>query len=153
MTRSKQGAGHSDLSVPGGEPVLSGDARHLDLYGDDERREALVQLRDHYVEAQKLVSSGQPHENLGWILGARRNPTQDPLGFQTQTIELIGLWLQDLIVALDEQLPDPTTGESDSDVRSAYEARQAAAQTLRDATERFLAVFRSLRSRESGSRA
>ena len=119
-------------AVPGG----------LNLPADAEKREALVKLRDRYVEARELGSSGEHHANLEWILGARRNPTQDPLGFETKTIELIALWLQDLTIELDRRLPEAQAELQDSALL-AHEARQSVVRELRDATERFLVAFRS----------
>ena len=110
---------------------------------DTEKREALVSLRDRYVEARELGTTGEEHANLEWILGARRNPTQDPLGFETKTIELVALWLQDLAVEVDRRAV-PAVPETEKDAAAAHEVRQAMAQKLRDATERFLTAFRRL---------
>jgi hypothetical protein len=107
----------------------------------EEKREALVQLRDRYVEAREHVSSVEAYENLEWILGARGSATQDPLGFQTRTIELIALWLQDLSAELDRRLEAQAPGNHEMGGSSASAARQSNAQNLREATERFLAVF------------
>ena len=111
----------------------------LDCPRDTEKREALVSLRDRYVEARDLGSTSEEHANLEWILGARRNPMQDPLGFETKTIELVALWLQDLAVEVDRRV---VPGTSEIDPVAAHEIRQAMAQKLRDATERFLTAFR-----------
>jgi hypothetical protein len=108
---------------------------------DSEKREALVGLRDRYVEARELGSTSGEHTNLEWILGARRNPTQDPLGFETKTIELVALWLQDLAIDLDRRRASASP-EIEHDTVAAHDARQAVAQKLRDATERFLTAFR-----------
>ena len=107
----------------------------------EEKREALVQLRDRYVEARAHVSSAEAYENLEWILGARGSTTQDPLGFQTRTVELIALWLQDLSAELDRRLEEQATGNHEGGVSSAFTARQSNVQSLREATERFLAAF------------
>jgi hypothetical protein len=50
-----------------------------------------VRLRECYVQARDLGSLSESHANLEWILGARRNPTPDPLGFETKTIEVVAL--------------------------------------------------------------
>jgi hypothetical protein len=123
------------------------DGALMDRPGDAEKREALVELRDRYVEARELGPSsergpyGEHHANLEWILGARRNPTQDPLGFETKTIELVALWLQDLAVELDRRLPT-AQAEPKGDALVANEARLSVVRELRDATERFLVAFR-----------
>lgn len=110
---------------------------------DAEKRQALVELRDQYVEARELESSGEEYANLDWILGARRNPTQDPLEFELKTIELVGLWLQDLSRELERQLPEPApTTPQGSAAPSARDVREAMALKLRRATEAFLAAFR-----------
>jgi len=135
-------AAGSDCLVGGGptaEPTL---VRRLeDPAREGEKREALVQLRDRYVEAREQVSSVEAYENLEWILGARANAAQDPLGLQTRTIELIALWLQDLSVELDRRLEEQGTGNHEECVSSVSAARQSNAQKLREATERFLAAF------------
>ncbi len=99
-----QGAAAGALGSPG---LATGDkaSGDCDPLEDSERRESFVQLRARYVEAQKLVSSDEPFANLEWILGARRNITQDPLGLETKTIELAALWLQDLAVEVDHRGP------------------------------------------------
>ncbi len=108
---------------------------------DAEKRQALVDLRDQYVEARELEASGEPHVNLDWILGARRNPTQDPLEFETKTIELVALWLQDLTRELERRLPEPVRTDQETSVPSANDEREAMALKLRHATEAFLAAF------------
>jgi hypothetical protein len=117
-------------------------SRGLDLPRNAEKREALLKLQGEYAEARKLGSSREPHANLEWILGARRDPTQDPLGFETNAIQVVALWLQDLAIELDRRLPKPLPARLEEGDLSAHEARQLAAQKLRDATERFLAAFR-----------
>jgi hypothetical protein len=109
---------------------------------DAEKRQALVALRDRYVEARGLETSGQQHANLDWILGARRNPTQDPLEFETKTIELVALWLQDLTRELERRLPEPARVIPETGAPSANDVREATALKLRGATEAFLAAFR-----------
>jgi hypothetical protein len=126
--------------------AAAGEAAFRERFGpasDAEKREALVELRDRYVEARGDGASGEKHSNLDWILGARRNPTQDPLGFETKTIELIALWLQDLAVELDRRLTTPPRAEAGDGALAALEARKSVARELRDATERFLVAFRS----------
>jgi hypothetical protein len=112
-----------------------------DLRDHTEKRESLVRLQERYVEAQKLVSSQEPYANLEWILGGRRNVTQDPLGLELGTIELVGLWLQDLAIEIDRRLPRPTSEGLDSAGTSHSRAHELV-QGLRDATERFLVAFR-----------
>jgi hypothetical protein len=132
----------SDCLVGGGptaEPTLV--RRLQDPEREGEKREALVQLRDRYVAAREQVSSIEAHENLEWILGARASATQDPMGFQTRTIELIALWLQDLSVELDRQIEEQATENREQGASSASAARQSNVQKLREATERFLAAF------------
>ena len=109
---------------------------------DEERLERLTQLRDLYVEAQELAVRGQPHENLDWILGWRRDLTQDPLAFHSKRIELISLWLEDLVAEL-ESPPVLEAAESESRSMPASQSRYAAAQKLREATKLFLKLFRS----------
>jgi hypothetical protein len=98
-----------------------------DLHDDLERREAFARLRETYLETQKLVTSDGLHSNLEWILGDRRDATQNPPALAGRTVELVGLWLQDLASELDRQLP----------------GRGQAGRTLRDAITRFLTAFRS----------
>ena len=108
---------------------------------DVERRAAFVELREHYVKARRHGSSNGRHQNLEWILGASRNSSQDPPGFEAKTIEVVALWLQDLVAELDRRLPKPLPEKLEEDAVSAFETRQVAAQNLRDATKRFLAAF------------
>jgi hypothetical protein len=115
--------------------------RESDFPEDTEKRESLVHLQERYVEAQKLVSSEKPYANLEWILGGRRNVTQDPLGLESGTIELVALWLQDLAGEIDRRLPPPATFGLDSPGDSCSDARELV-RNLRDATERFLVAFR-----------
>jgi hypothetical protein len=133
------GRGTSDERVPIADDKAS---RHPDLRSDAERRESLVQLRRRYLEARKLVSSDEPHANLEWILGARRNVAEDPPALATGTIELVGLWLQDLAVELDRRLPS-AGGNEDARALSPDGVRELVARSLRQATERFLLAFRS----------
>jgi hypothetical protein len=137
--RQSPGGDTSVKRVPTPEDKAS---RESDLRSDAEKRESLVQLRRQYLEAQKLVSSDEPYVNLEWILGSRRNITEDPLGLATRTIELVGLWLQDVALELDRRLP-PAGGNRDAAALSPNAARELAARSLRDATERFLLAFRS----------
>lgn len=124
-----------------GLPLTVELTRDLDRRDDAEKRESLVELRERYVEAQSFVSSHASHSNLEWILGARRNITQDPLGLETRTIELIGLWLQDLAVELGGRLRKPDS-ESKTGATPLLDGRDRVAMSLRDATERFLLAFR-----------
>lgn len=100
---------------------------------DSEKRESFAQLRARYADARKLVSLDEPHSNLEWILGARRNIAQDPPRLEPKTLELAALWLQDMAVAVD-QLTPPPPGDF-------HPAGKLAAQSLRDATVRFLLAF------------
>ncbi|HEY7370183.1 MAG TPA: hypothetical protein VIB08_01255 [Thermoanaerobaculia bacterium] len=106
--------------------------------GDSERTESLAELRDQYAEARNHVPTGEPHGNLDWILGARRNPERDPLLYRTGTIRLIALWLQDLASDLD-RASERGTPEQKSIVAPA----ESLAGKLRDATKRFLTAFRN----------
>ena len=136
--KARQSGGRAAASLT---PTL----RDLDLPADAEKREVLLQLRDRYIEAQKLVSSVEPYANLEWILGARRSPTQDPLGLETRTIELIALWLYDLAAEVDRGLPSQSSAKTDDgSPLTGGEARESMARSLRDATERFLTAFRRL---------
>jgi hypothetical protein len=135
--------------APGSDCLFGGDStaeptlvrRHQDAEREGEKREALLQLRDRYVEAREQVSSVEAHENLEWILGARASATPDPMKLQTRTIELIALWLQDLSVELDRRVEEQSTGNHEEGVSSASAARQSNVEKLREATERFLAAF------------
>jgi hypothetical protein len=122
-------------------PLEGSASSHLDLGKDAEMRQALVKLRECYLQARELGSTFEPHANLEWILGARRSPTQDPLAFETSTIAVVALWLQDLAIELDRRAPASTMVERQDEALSAHEARRAMAQTLREATERFLTAF------------
>lgn len=134
--------------APGSPGLATGDkaSGDRDPLEDSERRESLVQLRERYAEAQKLVSSDEPYANLEWILGTRRNITQDPLGLEMKTIELAALWLQDLAVEVDHRLPPPPADDFDGSALSSYQAAKSAAQSLRDATTRFLLAFSRISS-------
>jgi hypothetical protein len=135
--------------APGSDCLVGGDStaaptldrRLQDPAREGEKREALVQLRDRYVEAREQVSFVEAHENLEWILGARASATQDAMGLQTRTIELIALWLQDLSVELDRRPEEQATGNHEESDSSESAARQSKVQKLREATERFLAAF------------
>jgi hypothetical protein len=110
---------------------------------DSEKRESFVELREQYVEAHKLVSSDEPYANLEWILGARRNTTQDPLALEAKTIELAALWLQDLAVEVDRRPPLRSAVDFDDSAPSSPQAGETPAQSLRDATARFLLAFKN----------
>ena len=84
-----------------------------------------MELRERYIEAREEGSAGSPHANLDWILGARRNLTNDPLRLEPSTIRLVALWLQDLASDLE---------------RGAGQTRELLVGRLRDATKRFLAA-------------
>jgi hypothetical protein len=110
-----------------------------DESGDEKKHAGLAQLQARYIEAQELAVRGQPHENLDWILGGRRDLNQDPLAIHSKRIELISLWLEDLVA----ELESPTSGleTSESESTTSYQYRYAAAQRLRDATRAFLKLF------------
>ena len=124
------------------DPDWSSSAQ-TEAFSDDEKLEGLTRLRDSYVEAQELAARGQPHENLDWILGERRDLTQDHLALHSERIELISLWLEDLVAELESPPPDLEATGSDSRSISAHQSRSAAAQRLREATQRYLKLFRS----------
>jgi hypothetical protein len=105
--------------------------------GDRERRASLADLRDRYAEARSQVPTGEPHGNLDWILGARRNPDRDPLLLRADTIRLIALWLQDLASELDRASQGGTPEQ-----KSIVAPAESLAGDLRDATKRFLTAFR-----------
>ncbi len=129
---------------------LSGDR---DLREVSEKRESFLQLRERYVEAQKLVSSDEPCSNLEWILGARRNVTRDPQDLETKTIELAALWLQDLAAEVDRRLPPRPTGDFDGSTSPSRQGGDTAAQNLRDATARLLLAFRISSANRAGGSA
>jgi hypothetical protein len=110
-----------------------------DESGDEKKHAGLAQLQARYVEAQELAERGQPHENLDWILGGRRDLDRDPLAIHSKRIELISLWLEDLVAELENPPSGPDTAESES--TASYQYRYAAAQKLRDATRVFLKLF------------
>ena len=100
----------------------------LDLPNDSsERRDAFLRLRDAYVLAQKLVPEEGTYEELQWILGERRSGPSHPSSLGARTIELVALWLQDLVREMEVRSPAPGDAVRD----------------LRDATARFLAAFRT----------
>jgi hypothetical protein len=140
---------NAELNVESGSEKKPESESQRNPSRNTDKREKLALLRALYVEAQKLAVRGQPHENLDWILGNRRDLAENPLGFQTKTIELISLWLEDLIAELESPQSDPKLGETESSALSAYQTRYAAAQTLRDATRVFLTSFRSLPTGET----
>ena len=95
---------------------------------NSERHDAFMRLRTAYVLAQKLVPEEGTYEELQWILGERRSGAPDPppsLG--ARTIELVALWLQDLVREM--EVHSPACGD--------------AVRDLRDATARFLTAFRT----------
>ena len=130
-------------SSAGPQEVAGPPPLQVDPSRDEEKRERLAQLRDFYVEAQELAVRGQPHENLDWILGWRRDQTQNPLVFHSKRIELISLWLEDLVAEIESSPPALETTESESRSMPAHQSRYAAAQKLREATRMFLKLFRS----------
>lgn len=102
---------------------------------ESEKRESFDRLREQYVEARKLVPPDEPHSNLEWILGGRRDIARGPLGLETKTVELAALWLEDLAVEVDNRPPSPPAGDFEAG------AGESTSQSLRDAAKRFLLAF------------
>ena len=113
----------------------------LDIVGDAKRRHALARLRQRYGEARALVSPAEPYANLEWILGARRNPSQDEADLSNNMIDLVALWLQDLAAEVDSRVSRQLTGAIDESMLSVDRARQSLAQSLRAAAEGFVVAF------------
>ena len=94
---------------------------------NSEKRAAFLSLQEAYVHAQTLVPEEGTYEELEWILGERRTEAPNPPSLGSRTIDLVALWLQDLVREMESRSP----------------ARPDAAQDLRDATARFLVAFRA----------
>ncbi len=134
--------GDSDVRGSAVERVLGAAGfGHCDPSADGERRESLDRLRDRYAEAQELVAPAEPYDNLEWILGPRRDVSHDPSGLAPNTIELVGLWLQDLASEVDRRL-EQTVLAADPSALESVQKRHLVAESLRNATERFLSAFR-----------
>jgi hypothetical protein len=130
-----------ELDIESDEEVTSKRSlAETDALRDEEKHAGLAQLQAQYVDAQELAVRGRPHENLDWILGGRRDLNQDPLAIHSKRIELISLWIEDLVAELESKPSAPAIAESES--TAAYQYRHAAAQKLRDATQVFLKLFR-----------
>jgi hypothetical protein len=132
-----------ELDIESGEEVTSKrSSAETAALRDEEKHAGLAQLQAQYVDAQELAVRGKPHENLDWILGGRRDLNQDPLAIHSKRIELISLWIEDLVAELESPSSGPETAKSESTV--SYQHRYAAAQKLRDATQVFLKLFREV---------
>ena len=132
-----------ELDIESGEEVISKRSpAETDALRDEEKHAGLAHLQAQYVDAQELAVRGQPHENLDWILGGRRDLSQDPLTIHSKRIELINLWIEDLVAELESEPSGQGTAESES--TASYQYRYAAAQKLRDATQVFLKLFREV---------
>jgi len=114
----------------------------VDAAGDTNKQRVLARLRERYEEARDLVSGTQPCANLDWILGAKRNPNHGPADLDSRTIEVVTLWLHDLAIEVDRQLPPGPTDSLDQSPQSAYRTRHSLATRLRLATEGFVMAFR-----------
>jgi hypothetical protein len=106
------------------------------LFDEAQRRQVVAQLRERYGAARGLVSLGQPHGNLEWILGGRRDLARDDAALDTSVSELVVLWLQDLAADLDN-------GIEGEDAPASSVSREAVAESLRTATREFAAAFLS----------
>lgn len=112
------------------------------LSGDATKQQVLGRLQDRYLEARKLFSSRQSYASLEWVLAAMRTPDRTASYWADATIDLVALWLEDLAVDIDRAFPQEVTGEIAEGALSAYRAHRSLAQSLRDATEGFVAAFR-----------
>jgi hypothetical protein len=115
---------------------------HPDRTRDGKKSQALAGLKQRYREVRELVSPGEPHENLEWVLGAGSAPDHEA-NLNEDMIELVGLWLQDLTAQVDGRLSLQPTGTDDESLPSFDQTRQLMGQSLRAATEGFLVAFRS----------
>jgi hypothetical protein len=81
-----------------------------------------------------MASPGEPHANLGWLLGSGERPGFEPADIDVAMAQVALLWLQDLARELDgAALPAVgSAGEQD---------RPGAARGLRTATEDFADAF------------
>jgi hypothetical protein len=109
---------------------------------DAERRQALDGLRQPYNEARDLVSGTLPHENLEWILGAKRNLSHGAANLNDKTIEVVALWLEDLAFEVDGRLPPGPTIGRDRGSQPPDQTGHSVAARLRLATLRFVTAFR-----------
>jgi hypothetical protein len=114
----------------------------VDEADEASKQRALARLRERYGEARDLVSGTQPYANLDWILGSKRNRSHGPSDLGNRTIEVVTLWLQDLALEVDRQLPPRPTDRLDQSLQSAYRTRHSLATRLRVATEGFVMAFR-----------
>ncbi len=107
------------------------------------KRQALARLLKRYDQAREFVSPGEPYANLEWILGPKRDPNRDAADLDAKMIELVALWLQDLVVEVDRVSSSELTGAADESAPSAYQARRSTARSLRAAAKGFVVAFRA----------
>jgi hypothetical protein len=118
------------------------------------RRRVVARLRARYAAARDLVSPAESdvpsHAHLEWILGARRHPDRDDANLSESTSELIVLWLEDLVLALDGPVPAPCVLGSVASQVPAGDSRETAALGLRVATRDFASTFLTPRAQTVG---
>jgi hypothetical protein len=79
--------------------------------------------------------------------GGRKSRDPDlPPGSDGKTLRVLARWLQDLTVEVDRALPPRPAGEAGASARSAYQARESVATTLRATAEGFEVALRHRRS-------
>jgi hypothetical protein len=110
---------------------------------DDFRRQVFSRLRTRYVEARELVAGDESHSHLEWLLGNGRDPLRDDASLARNVSELVVLWLEDLVVALDEGLTSGEDGSGEGRLPNSG-SRRAIAASLRGATEEFAVAFLGL---------
>ncbi len=113
---------------------------------DSRRREVVARLRERYSTARDLIPSEPPpyaqsFGHLEWILGNQRNPDDDGAALGTDVSRLVVLWLEDLVLELDNPALPDLTGSGGGAASSA--GRQAAATGLRTASRDFAEAFLS----------
>jgi hypothetical protein len=113
----------------------------LPVADEAQRRQVVARLRERYGEARDLASPTEAHANLEWIIGARRNLGQDEAALDRTVAELVVLWLEDLAVGLDIQVPSQRAAEADESEISTTPSRQAVVHGLRAATREFAVAF------------
>jgi hypothetical protein len=78
--------------------------------------------------------------------GGRRSSDPDFLaGPHGKALGLLARWLQDLTIEVDRALPPRPASEAGASARSAYQARESVATTLRATAEGFEAALRHRR--------
>ncbi len=113
---------------------------------DVRRREVVARLRERYGAARDLIPSEPPpyapsFGHLEWILGSQRNLDDDGAALGTNLSRLVVLWLEDLVLELDNPaFPDLTGSDAGTDPTA---GRQAAALGLRAASREFAETFLS----------